>query len=197
MTAIRRILTGAVVALTVITLPSFTAAAQQIPQSTTERIPGAPKVTTEKVSGIVLQAEGNTLVVKMTTGDIREFVVPESRQFIIDGKQLTVHDIKPGTKLQATVTTTTTPITERTTTVGTGTVFFVSGKTVILTLPNGENKMYQVEDYYRFNVGGENASVHDLRKGMRISAEKIVEAPRTELATDTVVTGQAPPHRNP
>src|SRR5206468_646326 len=101
------------------------AAAQHLPQTTKEAIKGAPKVTTETVSGTVLQAEGNTLVVRMSTGEIKEFVVPDSRKFMIDGKELTVHDLRVGTKLRATVTTTTTPITERTTTVGSGTVWFV------------------------------------------------------------------------
>jgi hypothetical protein len=44
----------------------------------------------------------------MTDGGVREFNVPEDRKFIIDGRELTVHDLKPGTKLSATVTTTAT-----------------------------------------------------------------------------------------
>jgi hypothetical protein len=55
--------------------------------------------------------------------------------------------------------------------------------------------MYKVTDDYKFNVGGQKATVYDLRKGMRISAEKIVEAPRTEMASNVVVVGQAPPAR--
>ena len=173
-------------------LLSLSAAAQQMPRTTKETIKGAPRVTTEQLRGTVVEVEGNTLVVRMSTGDIRQFNVPESRKFIIDGKELTVQDLKPGTTLQANVTTTVTPITTRTTTIGTGTVFYVSGNHVIITLPNGENRTYKVDDSYRFDIGGEKASVYELRKGMRISAQKIVEEPKTELATDTVVTGQAP-----
>jgi len=91
------------------------------------------------------------------------------------------------------VTTTTTPITERTTTVVTGNVWWVAGRTVILTLPNGENRTYNVPDGYKFNVeGNKNATVFDLKKGMRISAEKILEEPKTEITSNTVVTGSAP-----
>jgi len=179
-------------ALTAVALLSSIAVGQQMPRTTKETIKVADKTTTEKVSGTVLQAEGNTLAVRMSTGEVKEFVVPESRKFIIDGKELSVHDLKVGTKLRATVTTTTTPITERTTTVGSGAVWFVSGNNVIITLPNGENRNFKVEDHFRFNIGGEKATVHDLRKGMTISAEKIVEEPRSELKTDTVVTGEAP-----
>jgi hypothetical protein len=168
------------------------ASAQDMPKTTTEKIAGAAQVGTERLRGTVQDVSGNDLIVKMANGSIREFHVPESRVFNIDGKQISVHDLKPGTTLSATVTTTITPVTDRTTTIGTGKVWYVAGNTVILTLPNGENKMYTVNDSYKFTVDGRPASVHDLRKGMTISAVKIVESERTEIATNTEVTGHAP-----
>jgi len=189
-TTVRTTLLGLCIALTILPL---LAQAQQMPQTTKQQVKGTATITTEQLSGTVVQVEGNTLAVRMSTGDLREFNVPESRRFVVDGKELTVHDLKPGTKLTATVTTTTTPVTERTTTIGSGKVWYVAGTTVILTLPNGENRMYKVQDSYRFAVEGRKASVFDLKKGMVISAEKIVEEPRTEIASNTVVTGQAPP----
>jgi len=168
-------------------------AQQKLPETTKESIRSKASVTTEQLHGTVEYVEGNGLVVRMTDGSIREFNVPESRKFTIDGRDLTVHDLKRGTKLSATVTTTMTPVTDRTTTVGMGTVWWVAGKTVIITLPNGENRTYTVKDDYRFNVeGNKNATVSDLKKGMKISAERIVEEPRTEIVSNTVVTGQAP-----
>jgi LPXTG-motif cell wall-anchored protein len=190
-TITHRVLTG--LSLSLLLFAPFVAAQQGMPQTTKKQIRGAATVTTEELRGTVAQVEGNKLVVRMSTGDIRLFNVPESRRFLIDGKELTVHDLKPGTKLAATVTTTETPVTERTTTVGTGKVWFVSGNTVILTLPNNENRSYKVEDSYRFTVNGAPATVHDLKKGMVISAQRIVEQPSTEIASNTVVTGQAPP----
>jgi len=168
-------------------------AQQQLPQTTRESIKGKTAVNTEQLKGTVEYVEGNHLVVRTADGNIREFNVPESRKFTIDGRDLTVHDLKRGTQLSATVTTTTTSVTDRTTTVGTGTVWWVAGKTVIITLPNGENRTYTVEDSFKFNVeGNKTANVSDLKKGMKISAEKIVEEPRTEIVSNTVVTGQAP-----
>jgi len=168
-------------------------AQQKLPETTKESIRSKASVTTEQLHGTVEYVEGNGLVVRMTDGSIREFNVPESRKFTIDGRDLTVHDLKRGTKLSATVTTTTTPVNDRTTTVGMGTVWWVAGKTVIITLPHGENRTYTVKDDYRFNVeGNKNATVSDLKKGMKISAERIVEEPRTEIVSNTVVTGQAP-----
>jgi hypothetical protein len=168
-------------------------AQQQMPVTTKESIKSEASVTTAQLHGRVEYVEGNHLVVRMTNGNIREFDVPESRRFTIDGRDLTVHDLKPGTKLSATVTTTTTPVTDRTTTVGTGTVWWVAGKTVIITLPNGENRTYKVADNFKFSVeGNKTANVYDLRKGMKVSAQRIVEEPRTEIVSNTVVTGQAP-----
>ena len=190
---ISRILQGSCLAV----LISGVAAVGQMPQTKTERIKGASTTTTQTLSGTVVMVEGNTLVAKTDDGQIRTFTPPESRRFIIDGKELTLGELKPGTKLKATLTTTTTPVTERTTTVGTGKVWYVAAPTVILTLPNGENRQYKVKNDYKFKVGGKDATVFELRKGMVVAAEKIVESPKVELAADTTVTGSAPREPKP
>jgi hypothetical protein len=167
--------------------------AAQTPQTTTEKTKGEATVTTEHLSGEVVKVEGNTLVVKMSSGELRTFSnVPDSRTALIDGKEVGVRDLQPGTKLSATITKTTTPVTIRTTTVGTGRVFYVAAPNVILTLPNGENKQYKVKPDYKFIINGKPATVFDLRPGMTVSAEKIVEEPSVEIATNTKVVGQAP-----
>lgn len=191
-TTIRGILLGSCVVLLGSAL-----LAQPMPQTRKEAIKGAAATTTEEVRGTVVLVEGKTLVVRLSTGEIRNFEPPASRRFIIDGNEVGLNDLKPGTKLKATVTTTKTSITDRTTTVGTGKVWFVSGNTVILTLPNNENRMYKVAESYRFTVDGQKATVHDLRKGMTVAAEKIVEEPRVEIASNTTVTGSAPPPPRP
>jgi len=189
---VRRILIGLCAAPMV-----FGLMAQEMPRTTKQNVKGAASAKTEHLRGTVVFVEGNRLVVKMSTGDLRTFEVPDERRFIIDGKEMKVNQLEPGTKLAATVTTTTTPVTERTTTVGTGKVWYVAGNNVILTLPNNENRMYKVNENYRFIVNGQKASVHDLRKGMTIAAEKIVEEPKTEVASDVAVTGSAPPRPQP
>ena len=160
------------------------------PQSTTQETRGTATVTTEKMSGEVLYVEGNNLVVKMANGQVRTFTnVPDSRKATVDGKELGVRDLQPGTWLTATVTKSVTPITVRTTTVGTGKVWFVNGPYVILTLPNGENKEYHVKPDYKFMVEGKPATVYELRKGMTVSAQKIVEEPTVEMTSDSQVVG--------
>ncbi len=124
-----RILTGCTLA---IGLLMATAAAQPRTVSK-EKVKGDATVTTEQKKGTVLHVEGDQLVVKMSTGEIKSVTVPPDVRFIIDDKSRTVGQLKPGTTLSATYTTTTTPVTERTTRVAEGTVWFRSGTTVILT----------------------------------------------------------------
>jgi hypothetical protein len=128
----------------------------------------------------------------MDNGEIRHVVAPDSARALIDGREYSARELKPGTKLKATYTTETTSVMERTTTVGSGKVFFVSGPNVILTLPNGENRQYKVKSDYKFMVNGQPATVFDLKKGMTVSAEKIVEEPKTIVSQNTVITGEFP-----
>jgi hypothetical protein len=165
----------------------------QVTTSKVTEAAGEAKVTTEQITGEVALVEGNRLLVKLQPKELfRYFDVPPGRQFIIDGQPRLIGDLRPGTVLTATVTTTTQPITVRTTTVNNGTVWYASGNYVILTLANGENREYIVPPSFRFVVEGKPASVSELRKGMKVSGEKVVEEPRTEIVTKTVVTGKAP-----
>jgi hypothetical protein len=118
--------------------------------------------------------------------------VQPNREFLIDGQTKRIGDLKPGTVLTGKIITRTTPVTVRTTSTLNGTVWWVQGNYVILTLENGENKEYKVPDSYQFMVSGKPATVTELRQGMKVSATKILEEPQTEIATDTVITGKAP-----
>jgi len=174
--------------LGLVVLFAATAAAQ-----TTQQTAGTPTVTTESLSGEVVKVEGNTLVVKMSTGELRTFSnIPESRRATIDGKQVGVRALKPGTQLTATITRTATPVTVRTTTIKTAKVWYVAAPTVILTHPDGTNKQYNVKDDVKFTVNGQPATVFDLRPGMTVSAEKIVEEEELELTTTSNVVGTSP-----
>ena len=149
---------------------------------------------TVTLTGTVVQVEGNTLVVKMASGEVRVFTPPADRRFMIDGQSLTLSQLRPGTTLTATATETATTVMERTVQTLSGKVWYVAAPTVILTLSTGENRMYTVksDDPVKFYDGeGKEMTVFDLRKGMNIKATKITEAPRTEFVTTAVVTGTA------
>ncbi len=165
-------------------------------QTTTSNVTkaaGEAKVTTEQIAGEVVVVEGNWLLIKLQpSGQYRYFDIPPGRHFIVDGQARVISDLRPGTVLRATAITTTQPIVMRTTTVTNGTVWYVSGNYVILTLPSGENREYNVPPSFRFVVEGKPASVTDLRKGMKVSGEKVIEEPRTVISTKTVIEGKAP-----
>lgn len=158
----------------------------------TDAVKGAAQVTTEQMTGEVVWVQGNTLVAKMLPrGYYAVFNVKPGREFMIDGQTRHIGDLKPGTVLTATVTTTTQPVTVRTISSLTGKVWWVQGNYVVLTLANGENKEYNVPESFKFIVQGKPASVGELKVGMDVSATKIVEEPHTEISETTVITGKS------
>jgi hypothetical protein len=179
------------ISLIAFTLTAGIAAAQ--PTSTKTSTKTGATTSTREEQGTVMLVDGNNVVLRMSTGEIRSVTAKEGAVAMIDGKETTVKDLKVGTKLKATYTTTTTSVLDRTVTVGSGKVWYVAGNNVILTLPNGENRQYKVANDYKFTVNGKPATVFELRKGMMVSAEKIVEEPRSVVESGRVITGEAPP----
>jgi len=181
------------VIITGLALLAMTGSLRAQTKSTAQKTKGSVHVESTRMTGVVDWVQGNTLVAKMQpNGDYRVFIVPPDRQFEIDGQIKHVGDIKRGTVLTATVLTTTQPVTVRTTSVLNGTVAWVQGNYVVLTLDNGENHEYQVPASFKFVVEGKPASVSELKQGMKVSATKIVEEPHTEFSSKMVVTGTSP-----
>jgi hypothetical protein len=166
--------------------------------SKSEKIAGTSTYETEALlTGQVVWVQGDWLVAKMEpTGNLSIFHVQPGREFMIDGQSKHIGDLQPGTVLTATVVTKTTPVTLRTTSVLNGTVWWVSGNYVILTLENGENKGYNVPESFKFTVEGKSATVNELKPGMKVTATKIVEEPQTVMSTKTTITGKAPKDKN-
>ncbi len=164
-------------------------------QTTSTTTSDAATVQTKVESGEVVTVSGNDLVVKMADGSLRHFAnVPESARVTVDGQQLGIHDLKPGMKLQRTITTTTTPQTITTVQSVTGRVWFVTPpNSVILTLADGKNQRFTIPKNQKFNVDGQMVDAWGLKKGMKISATKVVETPAIEVAQNKTVTGEMPP----
>jgi LPXTG-motif cell wall-anchored protein len=150
--------------------------------------------TTVERAEVVL-VNGNDLVVKMEDGSIRHIAnVPESARVDVDGQQLGIHDLKPGMKLQRTITTTTTPQVITTVKTVTGKVWHVSPpNSVILTMDDGTNQSFKIPKGQKFTVDGQQTDAFGLKKGMRISATKIVEEPVTQVEHERQLTGSMPP----
>ncbi|HSY67904.1 MAG TPA: LPXTG cell wall anchor domain-containing protein [Edaphobacter sp.] len=166
--------------------------AQDVSSTTVMKGPSTYETTVR--SGTVIYVSGNELLVRLPDGTAEHFVVSPTQTFTVDGKQMTISDLKPGTHLTQTITTKTTPKTITTTRTIDGKVWHVSpgSNYVILTLPDGTNKEYNVPKGQVFNISGQQDTIFQLRKGMKVSATVVTEEPVIEASTHRSVTGVAP-----
>jgi len=167
--------------------------AQVKTKTTTTSGQATHEVTVER--GEVVYVSGNDLMVKMQDGSIRHFPnVPESARATVGGRQLGIHDLKPGMKLERTLTITTTPQTITTVKTVTGKVWNITPpQSVILTLEDGTNQAFKIPKDQKFTVDGQQTDAWGLKKGMRVSATKIVEEPVSVVEHERRVTGSMPP----
>lgn len=165
----------------------------QVKTTTTEQ-KGAPEKQVSVERGEVVYVSGNEVVVKMENGEIRHVTVPDGATAVVDGKTITLKDLKPGMKLQRTVVTTSTPKTVKTVRSGTGTVMNVQAPNyATVRFEDGEVQRYRIPKGTKFTIDGQQKTAFDLRPGMKITATRIVEAPVVEVSEQRVVTGSTPP----
>ncbi len=174
---------------------SVAIAAQDVTHPSTSKTTGPPKHAVHQThikNAEVLHVAGHDVLVQLENGRLELLDLPKDFMFQVDGKSLSVHELKPGTRLTQEIHTVTTP--QEVTTVRTvnGKVWYVSGRHLILSFPDGQNKKYTVPDGIVFNIGGEEKTVFDLRKGMEISATVVTVAPHEVVTKHTIVAGQAP-----
>lgn len=178
--------------LMVIAFAAMMSAQIQTTKSTTS---GTPTHEVQVERAEVIMVSGNDLIVKMEDGTIRHIAnVPESARALVDGKEIGIHDVKPGMKLQKTITTTTTPKVITTTQTVTGKVWHVAPpSSVILTLENGKNQQFKVPKGQKFTIDGQETDVWGLKKGMVVQATKVVEEPITVAEQRKDLAGKMPP----
>jgi RNase P/RNase MRP subunit p29 len=181
---------GGVALCLVLSLP---AVAQVQTQKSETHGPATKEVKVER--GEIVYVSGNSVVVKMEDGTLRHFDnVPDSTTVTVDGKQLNVHQLQVGMKVEKQTITTTTPKTITTVKTVTGTVWHITPPlTVILTLENGQNQEFKIPKGQKFNVDGQMVDAFGLKKGMKVDAQKVVEEPEIVIAQEVKRTGSAPP----
>jgi len=164
-------------------------------QTTTNTNSGASTHEVSVQRGEVVRVSGNDLVVKMEDGSLRDFHrVAESARVTVDGRELGIHELKPGMKLEKTLTVVTTPQTITTVKTVTGKVYHVSPpNSVILTLEDGSNEQFKIPKGQKFMIDGEQTDAFGLKKGMTVTATKIIEEPATLVEHRTQLTGSMPP----
>ena len=158
---------------------SLAAGAAAQATQTKETVPGGPAtVKSAQVKGELVAKGTNWLIAKDAAGNYKLYNVQPGRKAIVDGVSKTLDELKLGTMLTSTASTTETPVINRTTTITQGTVFWASPTSIIVTLENGENKQYEVPSEFKFDVQGKKLSAMELRPGMKLVGTKIVEQPR-------------------
>jgi hypothetical protein len=179
--------------LAVVAFGSVSLLARAQDTTTTTVKHGESWFNTQVRNATVVYVEGNDLVLKLEDGKVEHLVVPESDRFTIDGSDVTVHELTPGTKLTQMITTTTAP--HYVTTVRTlkGRVWHVNAhrSSVILTLPDGTNQEYTIPSHAKLTIAGESKTVYDLKKGMNLEATIITDDTQTVVQRSKSVTGEA------
>ena len=143
----------------------------------------------------VIHVSGHEIVVELENGKFELLNLGPDARFQVDGKDLTVHELVPGTRLSQEIHTVTTPKEVTTLRTLNGRVWHVNPahRRVIVSLPEGGNTDFIVPDGAVFRIGGKDMTLFDLRNGMNISATVLTVAPLHSVTRHTVVTGQAPP----
>jgi hypothetical protein len=169
-----------------------TAVVSQAQQTTT---------STENKTFEVVAVDGNQLGVRLPEGT-RELTVADDFRFTVNGKPLSVRELKPGMKGSATITTktTTTPVTV--TEVRNGTVVQATAVSITVKTQDGAYRMFTQGDVdkraLRIMRDGKPAQVSEFRPNDRISAVIITPGPpkvvtekevNATLATPTGMVG--------
>ena len=150
------------------------------------------EVDTEVKRGTVLVAKANSVLVREEGGNDHLYTVPEGFLVKVDGREVTVDQLKPGTELIATITTITRPRTVQTTQVIRGTVWQVAGNTLMFTVESGERRTAVIPGTFKFNVLGEEKGLSELTRGMKLSATIIQTQQQMVTESTTVVSGLPP-----
>ena len=146
--------------------------------------------TTEIKRGTVVHVYGDNLVVRGQDGVVKEYDIPAGFQFKIDGKTMSIGDLKPGMVLTSTVTYTQTPHVVQTTTVKNGKVLKVVGSTVIVRGDDGKVKKFtKVPADVTLMSNGKPIELSQLREGMNLTATIVSESVTMVDEKDVHVSG--------
>ena len=127
----------------------------------------------------VISVQGHQLVVSLPEGT-KELTVPDNFRFTVNGKQLSVSELRPGMKGMATITTTTTSTPVTVTEIKNGTVAYSAGSTIIVRTDDGIKSFTQGEIDKRgvkIMRAGKPAQISDFRQGDKLSATIITSMP--------------------
>jgi len=156
----------------------------------------AQEQTIEIKSGEVLAVSGNLLTVSTPEG-VKQFNIPPDFTFNLEGRQVKVSELKPGTKLAALIRTTTTPVELTSTEIRHGTVVYTNGSTLVVKDEQGEMKKFTDQDLRNRGViiekDGQPVSAGSLKAGDEVSALVVTKyPPQVVTQQDVAVLAKSP-----
>jgi len=155
-------------------------------------------MSTETKSFEIISVDGNVLVVKGPEGS-REITVPPDFLFTVNGKKMSVGELKAGMKGTATVTTTTTVHPVYVTEVKNGEVVKAVGTSVVVRSKDGYKMFSQGEvdkRGVRIYKDGKPVQLSDLRVRDRLTAVIVTEGPphvMTQKEVDATLAAEPAP----
>jgi hypothetical protein len=130
----------------------------------------APAQTTLNIqNGTVVGVWDNTVVIRDTSGVSRQFDVPPDFKVDVDGKQVSIQELRPGMHITAAVKTTTNPIVVQSKELKDATYLKHAGGLVYVREADGIHS-YNVPAGFRFWINGAGLKPDDLQTNMRFSA---------------------------
>jgi len=137
----------------------------------------------------VISVDGNTLVVRDLTGT-REVTVPEDFRFTVDGKSMSVHELTPGMKGTAQITTTTVVRPVTVTTIKKGTVVKRVRDAVYVKTEDGSTRKFTKSELQQRGIqvimDGKPVRLADLKGGDQLTATIVTSAPPEVLTAKDV-----------
>lgn len=187
----------ALVLLAFVCAMTLSSAAQDVTHRPTIKTVGEPKHEvrpTHVQNAEVIHVSGHEIVVELENGKFELLNLGPDATFHVDGKELALQELTPGTMLSQEIHPVTTP--QEVTTLRTlnGRVWHVnpSHNRLILSLPEGGTREFTVPNDAVFHIDGEDKTLLNLKKGMKISATVLTVEPLQSATLHTVITGQAP-----
>jgi len=156
-------------------------------------------VRTTAKSGVVESVAGNKVVLREADG-LHEYNLPDGFKFQLDGKDVGVADIQPGTTVNALITDKVTTRQVTLTKITSGTVAQVAPGGIVLKDKNGDLKSYNFKDAagndIYFVQNGKEVPLRNVKVGEKLSGTFVSTLPDQQITQRTVVakaTEPAPP----
>lgn len=146
---------------------------------------GQNQINVQLKHSTVVFVEGNHLVTRLEDGTLEAVLIPEDFRFHQDGRTLSVHELKPGMILTEMMTTTERPTIVRTVEIHNGSILHIAGQHVYVRDENNKVHHLYIPAWATVEINGEQATVFDLRKDMKVNATFITEEPVTVVDRET------------